>query len=62
MRWSGSPWGWLSISRGNPGPDVCLGEVDVEKRGRRKKARTTTAMTKAEVTGFALDGVRVRAT
>ena len=52
MRWSGSPWGWLSISRGNPGPEVSPVEVDVERRGRRQKARTTTAMTKAEDTGL----------
>lgn len=51
MRWSGSAWGWLSISRGNPGPAVSPWEVEVEK-GRKKKE--ATAKTKAVDTAFRL--------
>ena len=47
VRWSCSPWGWLSISRGNPGPVVRSWEVEVEKEGREEE-QTATAKTKAD--------------
>jgi hypothetical protein len=54
--WSGSPWGWLSISRGIPGLAVNLEEVDVEKKERKEEDKTATAETKADDRGLRLEG------
>jgi hypothetical protein len=59
--WSSSPWGWLSISRGNPGPELVDGSAGGAKGEVEKKKLQNSTKTKPVTGGLVLESAPVGA-
>jgi hypothetical protein len=58
LGWSQRPWGWLSISRGNPGPAaaVCISSSDECWKERKKNNSNSSQDERPVAGGFVSEG------